>query len=64
MNDRLRKRIRDFNRKAEAARRNGYCVIQGWVCEQPDPFKHTERICKVDDYDEHRAASNNPGSHD
>ena len=56
MNDRLKERIREFNRRAEMAERDGYTVAEGYVCEGwGNPTGPCARkVCKVEDYEQSR----------
>ena len=56
MNDRLKERIRDFNRKAEQAAEDGYTVADGYVWEGwGNPAGPCARkVCKVEDYEQSR----------
>lgn len=51
MNEELRHKIEVFNRKARAAKRDGYAVMSGEVYK-PDPeWKYGwVKVCDVDDY--------------
>ena len=53
MNDRLRERIREFNRKVEQATADGYTVAEGYVWEGwGNPAGPCARkVCKVEDYE-------------
>ena len=52
MNDELMERIRNFNRKAEKAEKDGYTVADGFVWEGwGNPAGPCARkVCKVEDY--------------
>ena len=52
MNEELRERIREFNRKAEHATADGYTVAEGYVWEGwGNPTGPCARkVCKVEDY--------------
>lgn len=56
MNDRLRERIREFNRKAEQATADGYTVAEGYVWEGwGNPAGPCARkVCKVEDCEQSR----------
>lgn len=53
MNEELRERIREFNRKAEQAERDGYTVAEGCVWEGwGNPTGPCAcKVCKVEDYE-------------
>lgn len=54
MNDRLKERIREFNRRAKMAERDGYTVAEGYVWEGwGNPTGPCARkVCKVEDYEQ------------
>ena len=56
MNDRLKESIREFNRRAEMAKRDGYTVAEGYVWEGwGNPTGPCARkVCKVEDYGQDR----------
>lgn len=56
MNDRLKERIREFNRRAKMAKRDGYTVAEGYVWEGwGNPAGPCARkVCKVEDYEQGR----------
>lgn len=56
MNERLKERIREFNRRAEMAERDGYTVADGYVWEGwGNPTGPCARkVCKVEDYEQSR----------
>ena len=56
MNDKLKERIREFNRKAKKAREDGYTVVDGFVWEGwGNPTGPCARkVCKVEDYEQGR----------
>lgn len=56
MNDRLKESIREFNRRAEMAKRDGYTVAEGYVWEGwGNPTGPCARkVCKVEDYEQGR----------
>lgn len=53
MNEELMERIREFNRKAKIAKRDGYTVAEGYVWEGwGNPTGPCARkVCKVEDYE-------------
>lgn len=55
MNEEFRKRIRDFNRRAEQAERDGYTVAEGYVWEGWGNLRgFAHKVCKVEDYEQGR----------
>lgn len=52
MNNELMERIRQFNRKAEKARKDGYTIAEGYVWEGWGNPTGTcaRKVCKVEDY--------------
>ena len=56
MNDRLKERIREFNRRAKMAKRDGYTVAEGYVWDGwGNPAGPCARkVCKVEDYEQSR----------
>lgn len=56
MNDRLKERIREFNRRAEMAKSDGCTVAEGYVWEGwGNPTGPCARkVCKVEDYEQDR----------
>lgn len=54
MNDRLKERIHEFNRRAEMAESDGYTVAEGYVWEGwGNPTGPCARkVCKVEDYEQ------------
>lgn len=56
MNDRLMERIREFNRRAKMAKRDGYTVAEGYVWDGwGNPTGPCARkVCKVEDYEQNR----------
>lgn len=56
MNDRLKERIREFNRRAKMAKRDGYTVAEGYVWDGwGNPAGPCARkVCKVEDYEQDR----------
>lgn len=56
MKDRLKERIREFNRRAKMAKRDGYTVAEGYVWDGwGNPTGPCARkVCKVEDYEQGR----------
>ena len=56
MNDRLKERIREFNRRAEMATADGYTVADGYVWEGwGNPTGPCARkVCRIEDYEQSR----------
>lgn len=56
MNEELMERIREFNRKAKMAKRDGYTVAEGYVWDGwGNPAGPCARkVCKVEDYEQER----------
>lgn len=56
MNERPKERIREFNRRAEMAERDGYTVADGYVWKgRGNPTGPCARkVCKAEDYEQSR----------
>jgi hypothetical protein len=53
MNEEIRERIREFNRKARAAEMDGYTVAEGYVWDGwgKPTGPCARKVCKVEDYE-------------
>lgn len=56
MNDRLKERIRELNRRAKMAKRDGYAVAEGYVrdCWGNPTGPCARKVCKVEDCEQGR----------